>query len=119
MLPDAVPLAEMPLAHVAEKVPAIDVVVWLVTCHENPVQELAEMPASGFDDQVPISDGALGATGVDVVVAAAGLGASTLEDSRSNPVQALVSAAAIRTPRAKKCFIVVTRVAYGNRTHTV
>ena len=63
MVPAAVPLAEMPLAQVAENEPEIDVEVWLVTCHEKPVQELAEMPDSGFDDQVPMSDGVLGAAG--------------------------------------------------------
>ncbi len=119
IVPDAAPVAEMPLAQVAENVPAIDVEVWLVTCHEKPVHELAEMPDSGFDDQVPRSDGALGAAGVDVVVAAAGLGASTLDESRSNPVQAPVSAAVIRKPRAMNCFIVVTQAAYGIRTRTV
>ena len=119
MVPEAVPVAEMPLAQVAENVPAMEVEVWLVTCHEKPVQELAEMPDSGFDDQVPRSDGALGELGVDVVVVAAGLGASTLDDSRSNPVQAPVSAAVIRKPRAMNCFIVVTLAAYGMRTRTV
>lgn len=55
--PEAVPLAEMPLAHVAENVPAIEFEVWLVTCHENPVQELADRFASGLEDQVPSIDG--------------------------------------------------------------
>ena len=119
MVPDAVPAAEMPLAQVAENVPAIDVEVWLVTCHEKPVHELAEIPASGFDDQVPSSDGALGAAGAAVVVVAVGLGASTLDDSRSNPVQAPVSAAVIRKPRARNCFIVVTLAPYRIRTRTV
>ncbi len=108
MVPAAVPLAEMPFAHVAEKVPAIEVGVWLVTCHEKPVHELAEMPDSGFDDQVPSSDGALGDEGVEVVVEVTGLGASTLDDSCSNPVQALVSAAVNMMPKAMNCFIVVT-----------
>lgn len=119
MVPDAVPVAETPFAHVAEKVPAIDVELWLVTCHEKPVHELAGMPASGFDDQVPRSDGALGDEGAGVGVAAAGLGASTLDDSRSTPVQAPVSAAVIRKLRAMNRFIVVTLAAYGVRTRTV
>ena len=119
MVPDAVPVAEIPFAHVAEKVPAIDVEVWLVTCHEKPVHELAGMPASGFDDQVPRSDGALGDEGAGGGVAAAGLGASTLDDSRSTPVQAPVSAAVIRKLRAMNRFIVVTLAAYGVRTRTV
>lgn len=121
MVPDAAPVAEIPFAHVAEKLPAIDVEVWLVTCHEKPVHELAEMPASGFDDQVPRSDGALGdeGAGVGVGVAAVGLGASTLADSRSKPVQAPVSAAVIRKQRARNRFIVVTLAAYGIRTRTV
>ena len=99
MVPDAVPVVAIPFAHIAEKVPAIDVELWLVTCHEKPVHELADMPASGFDDQLPRGDGALGDEGASVGGAAAGLGASTLADSRSTPVQAPVSAAVIRKQR--------------------
>ena len=122
MVPEAVPVAEMPLAQVAENVPAMEVEVWLVTCHEKPVHELAEIPDSGFDDQVPMSDGVLGAAGAAgavVWVVGPGLGASTLDDSRSNPAQAPVSAAVNRKPRAMNCFIVVTLAAYGIRTRTV
>jgi len=83
------------------------------------VHELADMPASGFDDQLPRSDGALGDEGAGVGGAAAGLGASTLADSRSTPVQAPVSAAVIRKQRTMNRCIFVTLAAYGVRTRTV
>lgn len=99
--PEAVPDAEMPFAQVAEKVPESELDVWLVTCHENPVQELAEMFDSGFEDQVPSIDGAddevgvVGVVGVVVVddVDDVALGANTLDESRSKPVHAPVTTA--------------------------
>jgi hypothetical protein len=58
--PEAVPLPEMPFAQVTENVPAIEVGVSLVTCHEKPVQLLAAIPATGFDDHVPSIVGGAG-----------------------------------------------------------
>ena len=55
--PDAVPVAEMPLAQVALKVPLSDVPLWLVICHENAEHDEAARPTSGFDAHVPSSDG--------------------------------------------------------------
>lgn len=112
--PDAVPAAEMPLAHVAENVPDSDVDVWLVTCHENPVHELAEMFESGFDVQVPIIEGADAAgagagAGVGVVLdeVLVALGARTFDVVCSSPVQAPVSAAAATMAGRQKRFMAV------------
>lgn len=104
--PEAVPDAEMPFAQVAEKVPESEVAVWLVTCQERPVHELAAMFDSGFEDHVPSIDGDDEVDGVAGVAGVPGvvvddddveLGANTFEDSRSKPVQAPVTSA----PRMK------------------
>ncbi len=67
--PDALPDAVIPFAHVAENVPASEVDVWLVTCHENPVQLPADTPATG-EDHVPIIEVTEGAGVVDDEVGA-------------------------------------------------
>ena len=59
----------IPFAHVAENVPASEVDVWLVTCHENPVQLPADTPATG-EDHVPIIEVTEGAGVVDDEVGA-------------------------------------------------
>lgn len=103
----------MPLAQVAEKVPDSAVDVWLVTCQESPVQELAEMFDSGFDDQVPSIDGADGVVGVVGVVVVVddvddvALGANTLDDSRSKPVHAPVTTAPRMMPNTRRRFMAV------------
>jgi hypothetical protein len=106
----------MPLAHVAEKVPASAFEVWLVTCHEKPVQLLAENPVSG-DDHVPSIEGVDGvAAAVDADEAL--LGARN-DESCSNPAHALVAAAASRIPVAMNRCMSLTGRAYDWRTHTM
>ena len=107
--PDAVPVAEMPLAQVAVNVPLSDVAVWLVTCHENPPHELAAMPAIGLELQVPSSEageeGSADGLGADSAVGA------SIVDVCSKPAHApVVTAAAIR-PAKSVCFIVVPHAA--------
>jgi len=112
--PDAVPEAPIPLAQVAENVPAPAFDVWLVTCHEKPVQLLAVIPASG-EDHVPSSEGTDDA-GADGVLEDAVLGAS-IDEFCSKPAHAL-PAAASRRPRPRRRFM-FNPGAYAFRTHTV
>ena len=105
-MPDAV----APLAHVAENVPASEFEVWFVTCHEKPVQLLAEIPVSG-EDHVPSIEGTDGVV-VDEVVEEALLGAS-IDEFCSKPAHALVAAAASRRPIARSRCIFNP----GARTH--
>ncbi|MGC4085195.1 MAG: hypothetical protein QM736_24520 [Vicinamibacterales bacterium] len=107
----------MPFAQVAENVPAIEFDVWLVTCHENPVHELAEMFESGFDVQVPSIDGVVlvgvGVVGVGVCVGVGVdddevlvlLGASTFVDERSKPVQAVVTSEPAASATRRRRFM--------------
>jgi hypothetical protein len=97
----------MPLAHVAENVPASEFDVWLVTCHENPVQLLAEIPVSG-DAHVPSIEGVDGVA-VAVDDSEAVLGARS-EELCSNPVHALVAAS--RMPVTKSRCMSLTWRAY-------
>src|SRR5688572_20444284 len=66
--PDAFPATEMLPAHVAEKLPAIELDVAVVTCHRKLVQEPADgMPPGNSDVHVPpyapVAGGAGGAAG--------------------------------------------------------
>jgi len=79
----------IPLAQVAENVPATEFKVWLVTCHEKPAQLLAAaIPLSG-EDHVPSIEGSVG---VGVLAEEAVLGAS-IDEFCSTPAHALVAAA--------------------------
>src|SRR3954447_2089367 len=99
-----------PLAQVAENVPASEVEVWLVTCHEKPVQLPAAVPASG-EDHVPSIDGTEG-VGADAVVGEAVLGAS-IDEFCSTPAHAPVAAAARRMLKARsRCMCSTLRRAY-------
>lgn len=103
--PEAVPLPEMPFAHVAENVPAIALDVWLVTCHENPVQLLAARPAIGFDDHVPSIVGTAVAAADPVADSEVELGARMPLESRSKPVHALVAIARRRTEQRSRMIV--------------
>ena len=85
------------MAQVAENVPSSEFEVWLVTCHEKPVQLLAEIPVSG-EDHVPSIEGT--DVGVGAVVEEAPLGAS-IDEFCSKPAHALVAATASRKPNTK------------------
>jgi hypothetical protein len=102
--PDAEPDAVIPLAQVAEKVPASEFEVWLVTCQEKPVQLLAEIPVNG-DVQVPSIEGATGAE-LELDDDDSVLGAR-IEELCSNPAHAPVAAAAMTRPtRTSRCMAI-------------
>jgi len=87
----------IPLAQVAENVPATEFKVWLVTCHEKPAQLLAAaIPLSG-EDHVPSIEGSVG---VGVLAEEAVLGAS-IDEFCSTPAHALVAAAASNKLKAR------------------
>jgi len=86
----------IPLAQVAENVPASEFEVWFATCQEKPVQLLAEIPLRG-EDHVPSIEGTDG-VGVDAAVEEAVLGAR-IDEFCSKPAHAL-EAAASRSPKA-------------------
>lgn len=96
------------------------------------MQELAEIPDKGFDDQVPSIDGdavvvvgAVGVVGVVGVVAVVvvdddvELGEKMLDDSRSKPVHAPVTTAPRMRADESRRFMAVVLAPTSFRTWTV
>ena len=111
--PDAVPTTVILPAHVAEKLPVIELDVALVTCHWKLLQDPDEDTPGNSDVHVPAyepdpADGA-GADGVlGVVPGVVGSRTSELLSKRAHAVENVGTAASIAS-RNKALFMVVSR----------